>query len=183
MRAGSATEMLEFLEATEPGSRERIWARVPEASRAVLEGAGLWIPLEHDGELAEAIFEELGDQKTKALYRQSIHTMVKKPLLEPLVFGMLRVLGYRSLRLVTIVPKGWGLIFRDFCEPRIENASESEVTLVLDQVHPEVAARPVYFRMWEGIFLGMLDMVCADGSLDFEVAPDGSRVTGHFTAP
>jgi len=114
VRVSAALDMFELLETYEPGSRARVWARVPEPTRELIDSLWRtqWIPLEHDHHLPEAIVAEFGIEKSRELFRRAVPSIVEKPMLEPLVFGMLRVLGTRRARLLTILPKGWGLVFR-----------------------------------------------------------------------
>ena len=183
VRVSAARDMLGFLEQIEPGTRERVWNRVPEASREFIAPLGRmsWIPLEHDHWLPDSIEAELGRERSAECFRQCIPHMVQKPLLEPLVGGMLRILGRRRTRLISVIPKGWGLVFRDFCEPRCETREDDEVVVVFDDIAPAVRRLPVYFRMWEGVCLGMLDFTRRDGTLDFEIAADLSSIRARFS--
>ena len=175
--------MFELLDRFEPGSRARVWARIPEPTRALVESLWRtqWIPLEHDHFLPEAILSEFGRLRSRDLFRQALPHLVEKPLLEPLVAGMLRMLGEQRVRLLTIIPKGWGLIFRDLCEPRLGKTGDDEIEVVFDAIAPAVREHPAYFDMWEGVCLGLLDLACPEGALDYEVGSDRSRVVARFT--
>ena len=185
VRVSSAYDMLSFLERHEPGSRERVWMRIPKESRDFIDKLwrASWIPIEHDHWIPDAIVAEFGLDEARQLFRASIPAMVEKPLLEPLVSGMLRVLGTRRRRILTIIPKGWSLVFRDFCEPSIVTSSDRELEILFDAIPRVVRAHPVYFTMWEGVMLGFLDFTHSDGEIDFELAPDASRVRVRFRWP
>ncbi|MCP3986617.1 MAG: hypothetical protein GY723_19715 [bacterium] len=179
----ASLDMLELLDEFEPGSRARVWARVPEAIRDFAEAQSRigWVPLEHGPFLSEAIVAEFGRQRSRELYRRAIPALIEKPLLEPLVMGMLRVLGKRRTRLLAIIPKGWGLVFRDLCEPRVGSSGPGEIEVIFDAIAPEVREHPGYFEMWAGVCLGLLDLACPDGTLDYEVAADWSSIRARFT--
>lgn len=183
VRVSAALDMFELLEDFEPGSRARVWARIPEPTRNFIESASRvgWIPFEHDPYLPEAILAEFGRERSRELFRRAIPSLVANPLLEPLVAGMLRILGERRFRLLRVIPKGWSLVFRDFCEPRVEPTDEHQIEIVFDAIAPEVREHPVYFDMWEGVCLGLLDLACPDGSLDFDIAEDRSTIHAVFT--
>jgi len=183
VRVSAARDMFELLDAFEPGSRDRVWARIPEPTRAFVDSLWRtqWIPLEHDHFLPEAIAAEFGRARSRELFRRAVPSIVEKPLLEPLVSGMLRVLGERRVRLLTIIPKGWGLVFRDFAEPRVGAATDDGIEILFDPVAPDVREHPVYFDMWEGVCLGFLDLACPEAALDFDVAPDRSQIAARFS--
>lgn len=183
VRVSAALDMFELLDEFEPGSRARVWARVPEATREFVESQRRmgWIPFEHDRFLPEAIVAEFGPARSRDLFRRAVPSLVEKPLLEPLVAGMLRILGERRFRIITIVPKGWGLVFRDFCEPCLGSTDSDEIEVLFEDIAPEVREHPVYFDMWEGICLGLLDLACSDGSLAYELAPDRSSLRVRFS--
>ncbi|MCP5058442.1 MAG: hypothetical protein GY937_17195 [bacterium] len=182
VRVSAALDMFELLETFEPGSRARVWARVPEPTRELIDSLWRtqWIPLEHDHYLPEAIVAEFGAERSRDLFRRAVPSIVEKPMLEPLIFGMLRVLGTRRARMLTVIPKGWGLVFRDLCEPRMGMCRDDEIEVIFDSIAPEVREYPTYLDMWEGVCLGLLDLACPGGSLDFERAPDRSRVIARF---
>jgi hypothetical protein len=184
VRVSAALDMLELLDEFEPGSRARVWARVPEPTRDFVESRSRigWIPFEHDPFIPEAIVAEFGRERSRELFRRAIPALIEKPLLEPLVSGMLRILGARRFRILTIIPKGWGLVFRDFCEPRVGRTGEDEIEVIFDDIAPEVREHPVYFDMWEGVCLGMLDLAMPDGVLDYELAEDQSCIHARFSA-
>jgi len=179
----AALDMLDLLDDFEPGSRARVWSRVPEPTRDLLGTLSRvgWIPFEHDPFIPEAIVAEFGRARSRELFRRALPGLVQKPLLQPLIGGMLRVLGERRFRIITVLPKGWGLVFRDFCEPRLGVTGEDEIEVIFDDVAPEVREHPVYFDMWEGVCLGLLDLACPAGALDYQVAHDRSSIHVRFT--
>jgi hypothetical protein len=59
-------------------------------------------------------------------------------------------------------------------------SSDCETVLALDAIPPEARAYPIYFDLWESLFLGLLDFTRSEEELDFEVAPDRSRVCATF---
>lgn len=183
VRVAAARDMFEFLEQAEPGSGERLWSRVPEASRRFIADLArvAWIPLEHDHWLPEAIEAEFGPDAAREHFRRCIPRMVGRPLLEPLVNGILRIVGRQRTRLLKVVPLGWDLVFRDFCEPRVGEAEAGRLELRFDDVTPAVRSYPAYFLMWEGVCRGLLDLTEPGGSLDYEVAPDRSSVSARFS--
>jgi hypothetical protein len=107
--------------------------------------------------------------------------MVQTPLLEPLISGMLRMIGSRRRRLLTVIPKGWGLVFRDLCEPRVGASDYDSIEIVFDDVSVEIRPHPAYFTMWEGVCPGILDLTQSGGSLDCELAPDHSCFRAVFS--
>jgi len=176
--------MLDFLEAEHPGSRERIWMRIPAESRAYIESVSRmeWIDLEHDHWLPDSILAEFGRDESVELFRASIPQHIQKPLLEPFVMGMIRVLGKRRSRLLNLIPRALPLVFRDFFEPKaVSTDGGARTEIRLEAIPPAVREFPAYFTMWEGVFLGVLDLVeIGENALEFRVAPGRECVTASF---
>ena len=99
------------------------------------------------------------------------------------VNGMISLLGHDPGRMIGILPKGWGLIYRGVCEPSSDRRAKGQVVLRFERVATQVRASPNYFHSWHGTCLGMADLARMEGSVVFVVAEDRSSATATFTWP
>lgn len=182
VRAAAILDALAFLDTFEPGSHARVLSLVPEASRALLDHTArtAWVPVEHDRATADAIVKVLGVSGAVQFWRGSVAQLAEKPLLNSFVSGMIRLFGDDPGRVIGILPKGWGLVYRDLCEPRCDRAESGKATLLFEKVAAEVRAAPNYFHCWHGICLGVADLTRMQGTVDFAVRTDRSAASATF---
>ncbi len=66
------------------------------------------------------------------------------------------------------------------CPSSVANSPRVHLEVHAASLDTEVE-HPGYFEMWAGVCLGLLDLACPDGTLDYEVAADWSSIRARFT--
>jgi hypothetical protein len=174
--------MLDFLERFAPGARARVLAGFPRASLEAFESSPRtsWLPIEHDHWVVDGICEVLGVERAIRCWRDSVSDLVDKPLLRTFVGGMLRVIGANPARRVGLLPKGWGLVYRDFCTLRLEDEGPTGVSLVFDDLAAELRTYPNYLHSFQGVCEGFAAVAEIPGTIAFRTSAGLRRMEAVF---
>ena len=183
VRAGAVRDTLDFFDKFQPGARERALSWFPAEARRVIEETSRlgWIPVEHDHWVVDGIVRELGRERAVRCWADSVATLTEQPLLKSFVGGALRVLGNDPVRFIGMLPKGWSMIWRDMCEPRVDTDRAGRPVLVLERVDPLVQPYPNYFHSWHGAAWGTARLTGRQVHAVLDVATDRSRALITFT--
>jgi hypothetical protein len=174
--------MLDLVERFEPGARERIRSLFPRASLEALEASPRtsWLPVQHHHWVVDGYCEVLGPERAVKCWREGVGELLERPLLRNFFNGMIRVFGARPASRLGVFVKGWPLAYRDFCTLRIHDETESGLTLVFDEIAPEVRAFPNYFHSFRGICEGFAHATQIPGTVDFHALPGMRRAEARF---
>lgn len=181
MRAGGIQDSLANLDEFERGARERVLSQVPPASRVVLETTlrPCWVSIEHDHFTVEAIVSLFGKERAIEYWRRSFVRLLDRPLLRTFASGMINVMGRDPATVIGFFVRGWGLAYRDMCEPRYE-LRDGRPAIVFADVPPAVRPYLPYFHSWEGTVRGFAHIARVEGNVDFRIAPDRSSAVALF---
>jgi hypothetical protein len=176
-------DLLDFVDVFEPGTRAKVLATFPAETLELFETSARmsWFSIEHDHLVADALIALLGKERAIECWRESMQHLMDRPLLRTFVSGMVRILGNDPARVVSMVPKGWPLVFHDFCNVRFERGPADRVALVFDDIAPQVKKYPSYFHVWHGTMWGFARIACANAHVDFTVAKDMRSAEARFT--
>ena len=182
VRASAVRDTLAYLDKFEPGSRQRVLALVPPASREIIEAApsSAWIPLEHDHWTIDAMIEVFGRDRAIECWRGALANLVDRPLLRNFVSSMLKVMGRSPVSVVRLFAKGWPLVYRDVCEPTLIVARDNQPTIRFEDISPVVRTYSNYLHSWHGACQGFAFIAQVQGRVTFEVAPDLSWAEAKF---
>lgn len=182
VRASAARDSLAFLDKFHPGSRERVEASIPPESLAVIRETSRlsWIPLEHDHWIVDGIVSVFGRERAVRCWADSVTSQVDQPLLRTFVSGMLGIVGNDPGRVVALIPKGWSMIWRDMCTPRVALDAAGRPVLHLDNIEPRVRRYDNYLHSWHGACLGFARLTRLPVNVEFEIAADKSHATATF---
>ncbi len=174
--------MMDFVEKFDPGARERALSLLPAESREVYESSprSSWLSIEHDHWVVDGICETFGVERAVACWRASVPDLVDKPLLKSFVSGMMRVFGSSRTRVVSLLPRAWGAVYRDFCTPRVSQHASGATVTFYNIAHP-VWQYPNYFNSWRGVCEGMLDLAELEGTVEFQLERDRRRAVAEFS--
>jgi hypothetical protein len=183
VRASAVRDTLHFLDKFEPGTRAKVMERVPAASREVIESTprSSWIGVEHDHFTVDAMIEVLGRRRAIECWRDSVADLVDKPLLKTFVSGMVALIGHDPSRIVGLFAKGWPLVYRGLCEPRLIATSGRHPVIRFDHLAPELRLYRNYFDSWDGACQGFAHLAKVTGYVHFSVAPDVSFAEARFS--
>jgi hypothetical protein len=173
VRIANARDMLSFLEKFQVGARQAVFARMPLASIEALDAGARtgWLPLEHDHFIVDGIVSVLGVDGSVECWRASVPEMIDKPLLRSFVSGMLRLFDHDRRRIVGMFPKGWALVYQDFCDIELVESNDSHAVLAFTDIAPVLQDYPNYFHAFHGVVQGFCDFAELSG-VSFNVAPD-----------
>ena len=182
VRARSPQDALEFVRLTRPRDFERVWARIPEASRRVIETTAKtdWIPLEHDHHISDAWEPVFGEQEALKVLSDSVLVVFESPVLKPVVRGALRLFGATPRALVKAVPKACDHIYRDFYDVRIDTDATDAAKVFFEDIEPRVMQYPSYLFVWRAVFMAMFRLSEHEGTVRLEVTEAARRATYHL---
>jgi len=174
--------MLELVERFQPGARARVLGFFPSASLEAFETSTRtsWLAVQDHHWVVDGICDALGTERAVQCWRESIGELLGKPLLRNFFDGMVRVIGARPATRVGILVRGWPLAYRDFCTLRIEDETASGLTLLFDDIAPEVRAFPNYFHSFRGICEGFALATHIPGTVAFHALPGHQRAEARF---
>ena len=179
VRAASVHDVLEYLDVFEPGARERARQRIPAEALEIIDATPRlgWIPIEHDVFVPTAMHAVLGPERFRELLRTFVLRHVEASFLSPLVTKTSRLFGLNPVSLVRMLPVGWGLIYRDFCDIRVESLDATSAQVIFEDVVPEALASTPYLESFRAILAGVFTVTGHEGDVKIlEIDRDLARV-------
>lgn len=182
VRASAIRDSLEFLDKFEPGSRERVLAKVPKASRDLIEATArsAWVSIEHDHHCVDAIVQLFGRARAIEYWASAISELSDKPLLKSFITGMFKWMPIEPRRVVAIVATGWPLVYRDMCKVEVELSAQGNPVLQFRELPALVRRHRNYLLSWQGACTGFIKLAALKAELSFQVAPDFSAADAEF---
>ena len=182
VRAAATQDALAFLDKFEPGLQARVLERLPPATRELMvtTSRSAWIPLEQDHHAVDIIVGLLGAARATQYWRGVTGNLIERPILKSFVSGMINVFVDDPGRVIGLLPKGWGLVYREICLPSCVRSESGKTIVRFDDTAPEIRAYPNYFHSWHGTCLGLADLARIKGQVTFEVARDRSSAVATF---
>lgn len=183
VRASAVRDTLAFLDKLEPGARERVLARVPAASRDLIENTArsYWVSIEHDHFTVDAIIEMWGVERSIQCWRGAMANLVERPLLKGFVSGMVGLFAADPRRVLSLLPRGWPLVYRNMTAPRIAESRPGHLVIAFDDAPEQLRAHPNYFHSFHGACLGMADIARVEAKVDFAVSRQNASATAAFS--
>jgi hypothetical protein len=182
VRASAVRDTLAFLDIFEAGSQAEVMRRVPQDSRAIIEDTprSAWIPVEHDHHTIDAIIDVFGLQRAIECWTGALLHLTKRPLLSSFISGMTRLFGKDPIRVISLLPKGWNLVYRGVCVPVLARGDRPEPVIRFVQVAPEIRRYSNYFHSWHGGCRAFASLASMPGKVSFSIAPDMSYAEAAF---
>jgi hypothetical protein len=177
-------DTLAFLDRFQPGSRQRVLACVPQASRLLIEQTTRtgWIGVEHDHYTIDAIVELFGKQRAIEFWAVAVAELTNKPLLKAFVSGMFKLMPLDARRVVSIFATGWPLVYRDMCTLELDSTEHGQPLLRFGAVSPGVRRFRNYMYSWHGGCVGFAKLAGLPGQVTFRAALDASSAEACFPA-
>jgi hypothetical protein len=173
---------LAYLDKFEPGARARVLAAVPAPARAIIESTPStgWISIEDDHWTVDAMVEIFGQERAIECWRQNLIALIDRPLLGTFVEKMLRVFGVSPVSVVRLLVKGWPLVYREICDPKLIAAADGQPTIRFENIAPAVRRYSNYLHCWHGVCQGFAAIAGVRGNVTFEVADDMTWAEARF---
>lgn len=151
VRASLLHSNLKALSLLGPDVEREVRARLRPEILAAIEGSArvTWLPLSHDIELSEAVYDVAGGERMFAFGRDALLDTIEAPLLKPIVDGAVRLFGLTPVRFFKLAPRVWPQLYRGAGELRIDESGPGEVRIV------NVDAPPEMTEAGEGVPLGV----------------------------
>lgn len=182
VRASAVRDTLAFLDNFEPGARNRVLARVPEASRQVIEATSrsAWIGIEHDHYTIDAIVELFGRARATQFWALAISELSDKPLLKAFISGMFKWMPVDLRRVIAIFATGWPLVYRDMCTLEVIASPGGHVVLAFRDLAPQVRRHRNYLLSWQGGCEGFAKLAGLSVDISFHTALDFGSAEAEF---
>lgn len=183
-RASAARDNVGFVEVFRPGALAEVRAMIPQASLDAIDTTPgfSWLDFEHDHHLMDATMAVLGREDAVECWRRSIAHLIERPLLRNFVEGVLRLYGARPGKIVKMIPKGWPLAYRDFCNPSFELLGENKAEIRFENIAPQAFASEGYIHCWHAICLGIFELEKPlDGRVEFSIDRDRALAVAAFS--
>lgn len=183
VRAGAILDSLAYLDVFESGARARVLGSIPPVSRELLlhTSRSSWVGIEHDRHAVDAIVGFFGVTRSIQYWRKSMGILAERPLLKGFISGMTGLFGNDPGRVIGLLPKGWSLVYRDLCDPKMDRLAPGQLSIQFARVAPEVLAAPNYFHSWHGTCLGLADLAQMKGKVVFLVSADRASANVTFS--
>jgi hypothetical protein len=175
--------MLEATDAYRPGTREAIRGGIPAEALEAIDSASSvsWLEWEHDRWLMDRTVAVLGREDAIACWRGAMAHLIERPLLKSFVQPALRLFLGRPGQLLSLIPRGWGLAYRDFCTPSFRRTGADTAELTLDDIAPQAFEAEGYLHCWHAICLGVQDLERAPGArMTFRIDRARARAVAAF---
>jgi len=178
-RGVAARAPLTQLDRFRPGRTAELLERIPPESLGVIESTSAlgWVPVAHERYVAQAVFEVLGDDDAIAYFRWLVtRHLVHTPLFRPVMTQVRRLFGIDAGKLLGVVPKPFGLLFRDFGDVVPSDRGPRWAELELRGAAPIVLETPWYRESWRGAFASVFDIALTDGEVELSIDRDAARL-------
>lgn len=177
-RASLTRKGLERLAAQDQGAYERALMRLDPSVRAQVHDAsdGHWIAFEDHLAVLEAMHEQLGDDGFRDFCRRSMAELWSLPFLEPLVSGVVKVLGVTPETMLRLSARGWQTTFRRGGTLVYETLGLPSCGVLVLRDFPKELLRSGTFELsLAGAFEAYFDLCGSEGEVDVSEEPDALR--------
>ncbi|MEM6993946.1 MAG: hypothetical protein AAF721_25765, partial [Myxococcota bacterium] len=187
VRAGFVHDAISWFDRFGDAGRARGRALVPPDSwTAITQARPLgWIAIDHDRHIPSAFIEVAGAERAHEFFRSLLVQQLRTPLLRSTLTATIRLFGMSPASLARAAPVGWEVVYRDFCNLRVQQRGPDSTTIVLHSVAPEVFETPAYSASFRGFFAGLLDVCDVQGDAELSVNAPGRlmEVRLHWDQP
>ncbi len=184
VRANAARDTLEFTEAYRAGTRDSIRGTIAEESLDAIDHTPgfSWLDIEHDHWLMDGTMAVLGKRDALDCWRSNIASITERPLLQSFVEGGVRIFGGKPGALLKLIPKGWSLVYRDFCVPSFQRLGDCRAEIRFEQIAPMALEHPGYLHCWHGVCAGIFDLEKAvGGKIEFDIQAEKALAIARFS--
>lgn len=177
IRASQMQANLESLPDFGAATEERILALVSPSTLAAIRNAADddWLPMESDVELTEAVGQVCGEGGVRAWGREAFRKSLSGPVLSPLLKSTLQVFGNNPGRLLSLLPHGFSLYYRDAGQWERVGRKSDEVVLRWDDLPEVVAQSRATLAGYAGAFEVLPEIAGIESAVEFdaELGADG----------
>jgi hypothetical protein len=163
VRASHLKEDLAALASLGADLEARVRTRVSTQTIRTIEDATRvdWLPVELNVELAEAVFSEAGEARTRAWARASFNLSLNA-FFKPLLQTILRLFDLTPHRIYGFVPRAWPAVYRNAGVASVaeHEAGESRITL---QDLPRALMNDSFLRAVAGTLESALELAKVEG--------------------
>src|SRR6185437_6112613 len=140
VRAAMLKQCLAGIDSVDPEQARTMRALVPSHVLAQVEEASRldWMPIELNVAFTDAVLHVLGPELSRAHWRRESARMLESPIMRPIVQGLTSLLKTTPEKLLSFLPRSWGLIYRDV-DVEVLPAGPSSRRLVFRGLPPSVA--------------------------------------------
>jgi hypothetical protein len=175
VRASHLKEDLAALASLGPELEARVRARLSTRTISAIEDATRvdWLPLELNVELAEAVFGEAGEARTRAWARASFNLSLNaffKPLLE----SVLRLFDLTPHRIYGMVPRAWPAVYRNAGIASVTEHAAGESRITMQELPFALMSEP-FLRAVAGTLECVFELTQVEGRVTVLPWDRGSR--------
>jgi hypothetical protein len=163
VRASHLKEDLAALSSLGPDLEARVRARVATRLLRAIEDATRvdWLPIELNVELAEAVFGEAGEARTRAWARASFNLSLNA-FFKPLFETALRLFDPTPHRIFGFVPRAWPAVYRNAGSASVVEHAPEESRIAIEDL-PFALMNDAFLRAVAGTFECGLELAQVEG--------------------
>jgi hypothetical protein len=172
MRASHQQSNLDALAALGEELEKKALAHISEDTlRTVREAPrNAWLPVEHDIDITEAVYRELGTEGVRGWSRDALLRSMEGPLLKPFLDGAVAVFGLKPTQMYRVVPRGFPSVYRACGDLTYLGDGDGRVTLHWERVPPVLMAHRPYVEGIAGAFEAVLEVCKVTGRVEVVAA-------------
>jgi hypothetical protein len=129
-----------------------------------------WLPVEHDIEISTAVRDVLGIAGLRAWSLEAMARSAQGPLIRPLSDGASKLFGITPHALYRVLPRGYGVVYRNCGENAYEQTSESTGVVTQTGV-PSLLFDNDYLEGTAGAFMSFPRFFGLEGAVVLRLAP------------
>jgi len=181
-RAGNVLDFLAFLEIAHPGVRAHLRGTLGAEVLEAIEGCARtgWIPIELDGQRVTEIVRYLGHDRAREAWRRfTSSSLIRSPAMRAISDGIVRVFGRSMSTCLKSIPLMFEQSWRDCGRVELEHGRR-EATVRIVAMPPDLARYTAYAVLFEGVFLGLYDIMKIEPRLEYRPALASGRIHARF---
>lgn len=179
VRAISVQDALTYAEKFQPGAMRRIRSMIPDDVLANIDATPKlgWVEVKDEVYVPTSIWSVLGDEDATEMILEFLESHFQITLLGSLIELTRKLFGLTPRSVLRVLPTGWRLIYRDFCDVTVSDTGERSAEVVLSRLSQTTIASNAHTSLFRAHFLGILRLTGLEGKVEIlEIDRSAGRI-------